>query len=169
MSGSGALLDPEQYMTLLVQRANEDAARADAARATAGLPPLPAWGRPLPEMMIRDGDDLLVDMAAIHGENARAAASDGKTAAKPRVYQTAAHWRKVIRDIDARLDAINGIQRHDTDDPAAYGGLGVRQSSRQRAAYGARVDRAAAEHIRLTRKRADVLGKLRRAELRESK
>ena len=75
-------------------------------------------------------------------ENARARQSRPK---KPRQYRPASHWRAELTRIDARLDALNGVQRHATDDPAAYGGVGVQQTVRQRRKYGDRIDRTAAE------------------------
>lgn len=171
MSGQpapGALLTPEQYMDLLVRRAKDEHARASAARAAAGLPQLADWLRPLPDMMIRDGDERLVNMAAINAENKRTA-EPRRPAPKPRNYRPASHWRAKLEQIDQRLDAINGIARHDTDDPAAYGGVGIRQNGRQRAQYWTRVDKAAAEYVQLSREREQVRAKLRRAELREAR
>ena len=60
-----ALLTPDEYMTLLVERAREADEQSRAERAAAGLPPAPAWIRHLPEWMVRDGDEDLVDMAAV--------------------------------------------------------------------------------------------------------
>ena len=60
-----ALLTPDEYMTLLVERAREADEQSRAERAAAGLPPAPAWIRHLPEWMVRDGDEDLVDMTAV--------------------------------------------------------------------------------------------------------
>lgn len=151
-----SLLTPDAYMDLLVQR--RDAYYAERGQPNPGFPALLEW-------FIRDGDELLVDMAAIEAANA---AEQPKRTTKPRTYRPASHWRDRLARIDARLDQINGGgQRHDTDDPAAYGGIGIRQTARQRARHGARIDRLAAEHTRLSAERRDVAAKLARAEKRE--
>ena len=149
-------LSPEQYMDLLLER--QAAYDAQHPRVL-GFPPLLEW-------FIRDGDEDLVDMDAIDRANRPDPAP--RPAPEPRYYKPASHWRARLERIDAELDRLNGVQRHATDDPAAYGGLGVRQTPRQRRQYAARIDRTAERHVRLTRERAEVVGKLRRAERRES-
>ena len=66
-----ALLTPDEYIALLVERAREADEQSRAERTAAGLPPAPAWIRHLPEWMVRDGDEDLVDMAAVAAWTAR--------------------------------------------------------------------------------------------------
>ena len=54
-------LTPDAYMALLVERARAADAEMHSDRAAAGLRPLPSWLRHLPEQMILDGDEDLVD------------------------------------------------------------------------------------------------------------
>src|SRR5690606_20153842 len=133
----------DQYIKLLLER--------QAAHPSAGgtFPPLLEW-------LIRDGDEHPVDMDAT-----------GATPApqpKPRTYLPASHRREKLAGIDAQLDALNSIRRHDTDDLAAYGGIGVRQAPRQARRYGERLDRAIDKYVRLSRQRDEAAAKLRRAE-----
>lgn len=60
-----ALLTPDEYVELLVQRSNTAHAANREEHIRRGLPRVREWVRPLPEQMIRDGDELLVDMAAL--------------------------------------------------------------------------------------------------------
>lgn len=53
--------------------------------------------------------------------------------------------------LTAQRDKVADVRRHDTDDLSAYGGIGIRQTPRQRAKYAARVDNALAEYTRLDR------------------
>lgn len=150
-------ITPDEYMDVLLAR--QAAHIADHPPRRPGFPPLLEW-------FIRPGDEDLVNMNAIKAATTR---EDGPPSVKkPRTYRPAAHWRDQLARIDARLEAINGITRHGTTDPAAYGGIGVRQTARQQQRYWARIDRAAAEHTRLTARRAEVAAKLRRAEQREA-
>lgn len=150
-----ALLSPDEYADLLMQR----------QAAWIAERPGRSWVRPLLSMFINDGDEDIVDMAAIEAHNAKPTPQRPK---KPRQYKPASHWRAELTRIDARLDALDGVQRHATGDPAAYGGVGVRQTVRQRRKYGDRIDRTAAEYVRLTGQRNDVAAKLWRAEQREA-
>lgn len=149
-------LSPDQYMDLLAKRRDDYYAEHEHIP---GFPALLDW-------FIQPGDEDLVDMTAI--ETANRAADDTGRPRQPRRYRPASHWRERLAAIQARLDALNGIQRHDTDDRAAHGGIGIRQTSRQRAQYGKRIDRVAAEYVELERERRDVAAKLRRAEAREA-
>ena len=150
-------MTPDEYMDVLLAR--QAAHIADHPPRRPGFPPLLEW-------FIRPGDEDLVNMNAIKAATTR---EDGPPSVKkPRTYRTAAHWRDQLARIDARLEAINGITRHGTTDPAAYGGIGVRQTARQQQRYWARIDRAAGEHTRLTARRVQVAAKLRRAEQREA-
>ena len=65
------------------------------------------------------------------------------------------------------MDAIDGYQRHDTTDSAAYGGVGVRQTARQRAKHWQRIDSLAAEYVRLEKRLCRATSMLRKAEERE--
>lgn len=49
----------------------------------------------------------------------------------------------------AQIDRVTGLRRHGTDDLAAYGGIGIRQTARQRRQYANRVDNALGEYTRL--------------------
>ena len=86
---------------------------------------------------------------------------------RARTYRPASYWRDRLAKVDARLDAIDGIRRHDTSDLAAYGGIGIRQTPRQTRRHGARIDAAAAEYVRLTTQRSNLAAKHARAETRE--
>ena len=145
------LLTPNEYMDLLLERQ-----AADPGPRVMGFPPLLEW-------FIRDGDEHLVDMAAVetYGE-------PEKRPTKPRTYRPASHWRNVIERTQKRMDAINGTQRHDTTDPAAYGGVGVRQTARQKRKHWARMDSVAAEYVRLDARLRHAKSMLRKAEARES-
>lgn len=153
-----ALLTPDEYVTLLQQRADEW--EAERPRIP-GFPPLLEW-------FIRDDDHTLVDMGALDAQLSRWE-KQPKRQPKPRTYKPASHWREQIRRIDNRLAALNGVKRHDTTDRAAYGGIGIRQTVRQRAKYAARIDRTASEVVRLTERRANLEAKLIRAEAREAR
>lgn len=143
-------LTPDQYVNLLLER------QAAHPAAAGKFPPLLEW-------LIREGDEELVDMDAITASSE----PPPKREPKPRTYLPASHWRERLARIDAQLDALNGIRRHDTDDPAAYGGIGVRQTPRQVRKYGERLDQAIDQHGRLSRQRSEAAAKLRRAEVRE--
>lgn len=154
--GGAGLLTPEQYMNVLLERQAEYAAEHPPVL---GFPPLLDW-------FIRDGDEHLVDMDAIDRANAAHDRVE-KRPTKPRYYKPASHWRAVIERTQRRMDAINGIQRHHTTDPAAYGGVGIRQTSRQRRQYADRIDKAAAEYVRLEARLRHATSMLRKAETRE--
>ncbi len=149
-------MSPDEYMDLLVQR-REDY-YAEHGQPAPGFPALPEW-------FIRDGDEHLVDMDAIEQANR---AEQPRPERKPRNYKPASHWREVLERIDARLAALDPGPRHGTTDPAAHGGIGIRQTPRQQRAWGDRIDKTAAEHVRLTRRRAEVAARLARAEKRET-
>lgn len=59
------LLTPDEYVELLVQRSNAAHAANREEHMRRGLPRVREWVRPLPEKMVRDGDELLVDMVAL--------------------------------------------------------------------------------------------------------
>lgn len=145
------LLTPDQYMDLLLERQ-----AADTGPRVLGFPPLLDW-------FIRDGDEDLVDMTAVDSYG-----TPEKRPTKPRTYKPASHWREVIERAQKRMDAINGVQRHDTTDPAAYGGVGVRQTARQKRKHWARIDNVAAEYVRLDARLRHAKSMLRKAEARES-
>lgn len=148
------LLSPNAYMDLLLERQREYEQEH---------PPV-GWVRTLPTWFIRDGDEHLVDMAAVEAANAAVE----KRPTKPRRYKPASHWRDVIDRTQKRMDVINGYQRHDTTDPAAYGGVGVRQTERQRRKHWQRIDSAAAEYVRLEKRLEHATSMLRKAEQREA-
>ncbi len=54
--------------------------------------------------------------------------------------------------LTAKLDRAGPTRRHDTDDMAAYGGIGIRQTARQHAKFAVAFDRAMAGHARLTQR-----------------
>ena len=62
------------------------------------------------------------------------------------------------------MDVINGYQRHDTTDPAAYGGVGVRQTARAGRKHWQRIDSVAAEYVRLEKRLAHAKSMLRKAD-----
>ena len=155
-TGDTALLTPEQYMDMLLARQAEYA--AEHANVL-GFPPLLDW-------FIRDGDERLVGMDAVNRDNAAHDRVE-KRPTKPRHYKPASHWRSVIERTQTRMDSLAGVQRHATDDPAAYGGVGVRQTPRQRRKYADRVDRTAAEYVRLDARLKHATSMLRKAEARE--
>jgi hypothetical protein len=148
-------MSPGEYMDLLEQRRQEHYAEHGQPRD--GFPALLEW-------FVRDGDDALVDMGAI--ETANRAHDDRPK--RPRHYRPALYWRARLDHIEARMAAINGASRHNTTDPAAYGGIGIRQTARQRARYGARIDRAASEYVRLESDRSHARRMLAAAEKREA-
>lgn len=154
-SGHFVRLSPDDYAALL-------AARRDAYNEThppqVGFPALLDW-------FIQDGDDEIVDMAAINAANR---AVEDERPKRPRTYRPASHWRDQLERIDARLEALTGVRAHDTDDLAAYGGIGIRRTARQHRRHAARIDTTAAEYVRLTDKRRDVAAKLSRAQARET-
>lgn len=53
--------------------------------------------------------------------------------------------------IQAEIDRITGIRRHATDDMAAYGGIGIRQTPRQQRQYANRMHRALDSYSRLVK------------------
>lgn len=59
-----------------------------------------------------------------------------------------------------RRDRAAGLRRHDTDDLAAYCGIGVRQTARQRRRYAAATDRALEEYTRLDAKAKALEGRI---------
>ncbi len=158
MSTFAVTLTPEQYMDLLKQR--REAYYAEYGQPHPGRPALIEW-------FIEDGDEQLVDRAAIDADLAAADRASRRTAPTPRAHRTAASIRAELDRVEARLAAIEGTRRHDTDDLAAYGGIGIRQTGRQRRKHGERLDRLAQEHTRLTRKRDVLRGRLAVAAARE--
>lgn len=150
------LLTPEQYMDLLLERQAEYDAQHPRVL---GFPPLLDW-------FIRDGDEHIVDMDAINRANAAHDRVE-KRPTRPRYYKPASHWRTVVDTTQKRMDVINGVQRHATTDPAAYGGVGVRQTARQKRKHWERIDNAASEYVRLEARLKHAKTMLRRAEERE--
>lgn len=72
---------------------------------------------------------------------------------------------KAERDrLQARIDQVTSLRRHDTDDMAAYGGIGIRPTERQRRNYARRFDRALDQYSRLTKQLEAVEAKISRAE-----
>lgn len=65
--------------------------------------------------------------------------------------------------IQARIDQVTGIRRHDTDDMAAYGGIGIRQTERQRRQYASRMHRALDQYSKLTKQLEAVEAQISRA------
>lgn len=151
------LLSPNAYMDLLLERQRE----YEQEHPPAG------WVRTLPTWFIRDGDEHLVDMAAIEAANTAGERVE-KRPTKPRRYKPASHWRDVVDRTQKRMDVINGYQRHDTTDPAAYGGVGVRQTARAGRKHWQRIDSLAAEYARLEKRLAHATSMLRKAERREA-
>lgn len=149
------LLAPDEYMGVLLERQAEYAKQHPPVL---GFPPLLDW-------FIRDGDEHLVDMDAIEQANE----PTERPAPRPRYYKPASHWRGVIERTQARMDAINGsTKRHDTTDPAAYGGVGIRQTPRQQRKHWTRIDNAASEYVRLEARLGHARSMLRKAERREA-
>ena len=142
----------DEYMDLLLER--RDAYYAEHGQPRPGFPALPEW-------FIRDGDEELFTPPE--------PTPQPKREPKPRTYRPATYWRDRLERIDARLAALDPGPRHGTTDSAAYGGIGIRQTARQDRQWAARIDRTAAEYVRLTKQRAEVAGRLMRAEEREAK
>ncbi len=151
------LLTPDAYMDLLLER---------QAAYESEHPPV-GWVRPLIEWFIQPGDEDLIDMAAIDAENARTS-EQPKRVAKPRTYRSAASLIEERDRLAAKRDALSDMRRHGTDDLAAYGGVGVRQTSRQRAKYGARMERALSEYVRIDGKVKALDSRIVRAQAREA-
>ena len=149
------LLTPDAYMALLCERRDQWA--ADHPHRP-GAPPLIEW-------FVRDGDDQLVDMAAI--EDANRATQPARTR-QPRRHRPATYWRARIDRMQERLNTLTGVQRHPTTDPAVYGGVGIRQTPRQQRRYAARLDATAAEVVRLTSALDHARSMLTKAEAREA-
>lgn len=63
-----------------------------------------------------------------------------------------------------RMNAVSGFNRHGTDDLAAYGGIGIRQTARQRRKYADRVDNALSEYTRLEKQLKVVQQRIQSAE-----
>lgn len=163
------LLKPDQYMDLLQQRCADEQEHVRQARAAKGLPPLKPWVKPTPDMMVRDGDEHLIDPAALDAELTALKTPAPRRTPKPRTYRSTSSIRAEIDTVERRMASLDGLRRHDTDDPAAYGGIGVRQTPRQRRQYAARLDRTASEYVSLERRRAALEAKLQRAQAREGK
>lgn len=140
----------DEYMALLEQRRQDYYTEHGQPRP--GFPALLEW-------FVRDGDEALFTPPE--------PTKQPKRTPKPRTYRPASHWRHLLHNVQSRMDAINGITRHDTDDPAAYGGIGIRQTARQQQKYAARIDNAAAEYVRLEHRRNQYAAMLARAEERE--
>jgi hypothetical protein len=151
-------LTPNEYMDLLVRRRDEHERQH---------PPVSSWIRALPDWFIRDGDEDIVDMEAI--ERANRAVDAVERPKKPRRYKTAAELRERRERLQGQLDRLSGVRRHDTDDPAAYGGIGIRQTVRQRAKYAARLDRSITEAVRLQEQIKGLDARIIRADAREAK
>lgn len=150
------LLSPDAYMALLVERARAEDERIGAT-----------WVRTLPEWMVRVGDEHIVDMDAIHATNARRDAQP-RHPRRPRTYRPAAHWRAQLARIDGAIAAAAPQNRHPTIDPAAYGGIGIRQTPRQRRRQEAAMDLSIEHTARLMARRRDIASRLARAEAREA-
>ncbi len=162
------LLTPGAYMALLVKRARAADVEMHSDRAAAGLRPLPSWRRHLPEQMILDGDEDLVDMTAILTETARIEGASEPKPSEPRNYRPASHWRAELEKIDAALAAEMGRSRLGTTDLAAYGGIGVRRTPRQLRRDHAAMDCSIGRTAQLIDRRKRVAGKLALAEKREA-
>ena len=85
------------------------------------------------------------------------------------VGRPATYWRARIDRMQARLNTLTEVQRHPTDDPAAYGGIGIRQTPRQQRRYAAQLDATAAEVVRLTSALEHARRMLRAAQEREAR
>ena len=164
------LLTPGAYMALLVKRARAADVEMHSDRAAAGLRPLPSWRRHLPEQMILDGDEDLVDMTAILTETARIEGASEPKPSEPRNYRPASHWRAELEKIDAALASEDARTHHGrgTTDRAAYGGIGIRRTARQQRRDWAALDRSIERVVRLQNRRVAVVAKLHRAEAREA-
>ena len=145
------LLTPAEYVDLLVERARAEDQRIGA----------PTWARTLPEMMVRDGDEHLVDVDAITAETARLLRAE-QTPTRPRRPRTtrgADHWRAELARIDAALKTESERNRLGTTDIAAYAGIGVRRTPRQQRRDGVAMDRSIQRTARLLARRATVAAK----------
>lgn len=149
------LLTPDEYMALLVERARAEDERIGAT----------PWARTLPEMMVRDGDETIVDMAAIEDAVARweRAASSGPKRA--RTYRPAAHWREQLARVESEL--AREVSSDRPADRAAYTGIGIRETPRQTARRHSAMDRSIERTAHLMARREALRGKLARAEARE--
>ncbi len=162
-------LTPDEYIALLVDRAAIAQASIDFAREQRELKPLPGWlSRHLPEHMIRDSDTGIVDMQAVAAVAESWLPTDQPPRRPtPRTYKPASHWQAALERIDADL-ARTTFTPHATDDPAAHGGIGIRQTPRQTARRHAAIDRSISKTARLMDERSRVAAKLAAATARET-
>ena len=141
----------DEYVALLVQRREEYYAKHGQPRP--GFPALLEW-------FIRPGDEEIFTPPE--------PAPQPKRETTPRTYRSAAYWRQELARIEARMNALDPGPRHNTTDSAAYGGIGIRQTARQNRQWGQRIDKTAAEWVRLNTRRRQITAKLARAEAREA-
>lgn len=148
-------MTPQAYMDLLTTRKDEYLADHPARP---GFPPLLEW-------FIRPGDEDLVDLDAI----ADADTPKPTPPRRARRYRSAAQIRADLQRVEDRLSTLNESGHLTTTrDRAAYTGIGIRQTPRQRAAHGASLDRIAAEVVRLNARRSTLRARLARATAREA-
>lgn len=141
----------DEYMALLERRREEHYAKVGQPRL--GFPALLEW-------FVRDGDEEFFTPPETTPRP--------KPERKPRNYKPASYWAEKVERTEARMAALDPGPRHGTTDSAAYGGIGVRQTARQNQQWGKRIDRAAAEYVRLERLLRDYRTKLARARQREA-
>lgn len=165
-----ALLTPDEYVDLLDRRSKEHQAELQEQRKAEGLPPVYDWARPMLARMIRDGDEYLVDMDALTARThlMEHPPTAPKQSAKPRVYRSAASLIEERDKLQARLDRVCRWRLHDTDDMAAYGGIGIRQTPRQRRQADASHDRALEQAVTLTKRVSKLDGRISSAQQREA-
>ena len=154
----GGLLSPDQYMDLLLAR--------QAAYVTEH-PPARPWILPPLEWFVREGDEALIDMAAIDASNkapARSIAAKPDRDPRPRVYRSAASLRGERAELVARRDACAQVG---LPDRAAAGGegIGVRRGRR----YLKRMDNALRRYAVLDQRVKTLDSRIARAEAREAK
>lgn len=165
------LLTPDEYVDLLNQRSRQHQAELQERRKAEGLPPVYDWARPMLARMIRDGDEHLVDMDALTTRTHELECPPvvPKQPATPRVYRSAASLIEERNKLQSRLDRVCRWRLHDTDDMAAYGGIGIRQTPRQQRKADASHDRALEQAVALTKRVSKLDWRISSAQAREAK
>lgn len=120
-------------------------------------------------------DDYLcpthVKVAQRRGERevAKEQAQDSREAARILARYDLATLTAERDRIQAEIDRVTGLRRHDTDDMAAYGGIGIRQTERQRRQYARSFDRALDNYSRLSKQLEAVESKIARVKWAQRK
>jgi hypothetical protein len=155
-AGHSLLTEPitgDDYMDVLVERQKVYQQRRDTAEVR--------WIAPLLEWFCWAEDNdfvILPDRVAAEPKAKPPAPTREALTAKRDALQSQ------LDRLTTKLDAAGPTRRHGTDDMAAYGGIGIRQTARQRARWAVSLDKAIAEHARLSKRVSDVRASLARVE-----